>query len=421
MNVTYGALIRRAAQEVALAAGAASAATDRLSAAPAGELAAHREMVHSLDLHFRQLLNPRAQPTGRTPPYPVGFDGLVSALCEQLHDLAGPAEARSVAKRSSHWHAAAAAIGAAGDLLATHAKVGGGGRTPEADDLLASVAARRAAISELADVASVVLSVQLRVETGRAGSHRGPDPLVAQVLAQECSRRDEAPAVPTLDGLGLGRPPIDTSHPLLELGDRLIHLRLRAWCGARAARPAIDDLKVFAALGQAVALHASAVLDGDSPLGAWREVSAILRPWRSSVPANVGVVGHSRRVMELLADVAPCGPAGAAPSVGRDVGQALRGAAHITTAIAGLNAATLTRLPGTRPTARARGLSGDVVTDDPVLVEAKLANHSVEMPDAVYEGLREMYFLASSGATHTTELVAEPRDLGAQVSVPLHL
>jgi len=418
MSVTYGALIRRAAGEVACAAGAETAGSKPADAAAARELAAYRETLRSMDLHFRQLLHPHAQPTGRTPPHPVGFDSLVSALCDQLHKLAGPAEARTAVRQSSHWHAAAVAIGAAGDLLATHASLGGGARTPEADEVLTSVPARRAAIVNLADVASAALSVPVTLcSDGMGPGHRGPDPVVAQVLAQECSRRDRAPATDPLDGLGLGRPPIDTSHPLLELGDRLFRLRLLAWAGTREIWPAIDDLKVFAVLGQAVAVHASAVLGCDAGLDAWREASGILRPWRSSVPAHVGVVAHSRRVIDLLAEVAPCDPGRPAHLSDREVGQALRGATRIARAIAAWNSDTLSRLRDTRPITRARNLSGDFVTDDPGLVAAKLADRSVEMPDAVYDELRDAYLVASSAASPPLAHGAELRKLGGHAVV----
>ena len=49
--------------------------------------------------------------------------------------------------------------------------------------------------------------------------------------------------------------------------------------------------------------------DGGSTLAlrshCWREVAACLQPWRTSERAHPGVIGHTRRVTALLAEIAP--------------------------------------------------------------------------------------------------------------------
>ncbi|MCB2177848.1 MAG: hypothetical protein KQH57_18715 [Actinomycetales bacterium] len=379
---------------------------------------AYRNLVGALDRHTRQLLHPHAQPTSLRPSHPVGIDAVTAAMSLQLRDIAGRQVELEPTARSSHWRAAAVAVGAAGDLLATHAEYGGRARSPDLGPVLGSADTRRAAVVNLADLTCTVLEAGAILEKRLVAAgleperlrQQLPDTLTAQVLARECARA--GPGTNSLEDVHLARPSVDTSHPLLELGDRLVHLRARAWAAAQPGRPSVEDLKVFAALCVAINTHAQAfqaaiardgtptsgtVLDGASGRArSWRAAARTLQPWRSAVSAHAGVVGHSRRVFSLLRDVAPLGADAAASALGaRDVAQALRAATQISASIAEWNAATLEHLPASRPVGRARDLTGPQVTDSPELAAAKLADQTVGMPRTVYDELRDAYATAA--------------------------
>jgi len=420
MSVTYGTLIRRAAQEVAL--GSVTLLSDPPSSPEAGRdlLAGYHDLLRALARHTDQLLAPHLQPGSPLPPSPDRIERTALALADELTHLAG---GRSLTMHPSadenHWRGAGLAVGAAGDLLATHADRSGLPRSPDLLEGLSSRDVRHDALAHLGDLTATVLGSadELTHRLVRAGLFPSkvrsllPDSITAEVLARESSQHRGPGIEIGLDELRTARPAIDRTHPLAELGDRMAHLRRYAWVATQATFPSVDDLKVFAVLGVAVHTHAEAVarrtpnpLGNERPLGdvdgtlmprsrLWRAVATGLQPWQTAERANPAVVGHARRVRALLAEVAPLGDqwtgTGVAPV--REVVQALRAAVQVTDAIGGWNAATLDGLPCARVTMPARALTGDQVTNDPTLAAAKLADRRVDVPASGYRDLRDAY------------------------------
>ena len=434
MSVTYGALIRRATQEVAL--GSAALRTDPPSTPEAGRdlLGGYQDLLRALARHTRQFLEPHLQP-GVPRPVSLGrAERTALALADELAHLAGR---RSLATHwginGNHWRTAALAVGAAGDLLATHADRSGLPRSPDLLEELASSDVRRDSLAHLSELTATVLGSadELTSHAIEAGLFRSnvrrqfPDSITAEVLARESAQSGGPSIEARLDELRTARPVIDRTHPLAELGDRMAHLRCHAWAGTQAALPSVDDLKVFAVLGVAVHTYAEAIARrtsspaGDEPsLGdvngtltsrsqQWRAVAAILQPWRSSELAHPAVVGHARRVRALLADVAPLADQQAAASAvpAREVAQALRAAVQVADEISVWNAVTVDGLPRSHVRMPARALTGDQVTDDPALAAAKLADRRIDVPASGYRDLRDAYSVVAGGASSRTGVV----------------
>ena len=436
MSVTYGALIRRATQEVAL--GSAALRTDPPSTPEAGRdlLFGYQDLLRALARHTRQLLEPHLLPGAPRPLGPDRAERTALALADELAHLAGR---RSLATHwgthANHWRTAALALGAAGDLLATHADRSGLPRSPDLLGELASRDVRRDSLAHLGELTATVLGSadDLTGHAIEAGLFRSnvrrqlPDSITAEVLARESAQHGGPSIEAALDELRTARPAIDRTHPLAELGDRMAHLRRYAWAGTQAGSPSVDDLKVFAVLGLAVHTHAEAIarrvsmMSGDEPLvgdvvGAlvprsreWRAVAAILQPWRTSERAHPAVIGHARRVRALLAGVAPLVDPRAVASVApaREVEQALRAAVQVTDAIGIWNAEAIGGLRRSHATIPARALTGDQVTDDPVLAAAKLTDRRIDVPESGYRDLRDAYS-AVAGRPNSREGILEP-------------
>ena len=420
MSITYGALIRRATQEVAL--GSVALRTDPPNSPEAGRdlLGGYHDLLRALARHTHQLLAPHLQPGSPPPPSPDRAERTALALAGELARLAG--RRSLVTHPSAHanqWRAAAVAVGAAGDLLATHADRSGLPRSPDLLEELSSRDVRHATLAHLGDLTATVLGsaddlTRRVIEAGVFPSRVRrllPDSITAEVLARESAQDGGLAIEAGLDELRTARPAIDRTHPLAELGDRMAHLRRYAWAGTQATFPSVDDLKVFAVLGVAVHTHAEAIARRNStPLGderlrvdvdgtlvprsrLWRAVAAGLQPWQTAERAHPAVVGHARRVVALLAEVAPPGDqrTGADVAPTREVVQALRAAVQVTDAISGWNAVTLDGLPRSHVTMSARALTGDQVTDDFALAAAKLAGGRTDVPTSALRALRDAY------------------------------
>ena len=435
MSVTYGALIGRATHEVALATVALRTEPPDTVAAGRELLAGYHDLLRALARHTHRLLDRHLQP-GAPPAAALDRDERVAlAMAEELSHLVGP---RSLAVErgpaSSHWQAAAIAVGAAGDLLSTHADRAGFARGPDLLADLSSPDSRRAALGQLGDLAAVALSTTDELAHRLVGAgipggrvrERLRDSITAEVLARATAQHAEPDADGGLDDLRAARPWIDTTHPLAELGDRMAHLRRYAWAATQATRPSVDDLKVFAVLGVAVHAHAEAFARRAAPQSSvdgllngleltlvnrsqsWRMVAACLQPWQSSERVNRAVVGHTRRVTALLAAIAPLdGRPADAGLADRHIVQALRAAAEVTDSICGWNAETLPGLRRSRVMMPARALTGDQVTNHQSLAAAKITGQSIEVPNVAYRDLHDAYAAASGRATSRTG-VLEP-------------
>lgn len=429
MSVTHGALIGRATYEIAIAAVTLHTEPPDTVGAARELLAGYHDLLRAVARHTVRLLDRHTQPGG---PSAAPFDRderVALAMAEELDHLAGP---RSLTVEhgpaSSHWRAAALAVGAAGDLVATHADRAGLARSPDLSGDLSSPEARRAALSQLADLAAAALSATDELAHRLVGAgipwgrvrERLRDPIAAEVLACAIARHAGSTSDTRLDDLRTARPWIDTGHPLAELGDRMAHLRRYAWAATQATGPSVDDLKVFAVLGVAVHTHAEAFARSSAsparpasllynlgpaltpPSQSWRAVAARLLPWRTNERANPAVIGHVRRVTALLAEIAPLGggPAEATMLADRHIAQSLRAAAQVTDAISGWNAETLEGLRRHgRATMRAGALTGNQVTNDPSLAAAKLSDLRIAVPPIAYADVLDAYAAASGRAT----------------------
>ena len=436
MSVTYGTLIRRAAQEVAL--GSVTLLSDPPSSPEAGRdlLAGYHDLLRALARHTYQLLAPHLQPGSPLPPSPDRAERTALALADELTHLAGR---RSLSMHPSadenHWRGAGLAVGAAGDLLATHADRSGLPRSPDLLEGLSSRDVRHDALAHLGDLTATVLGsaddlTRQVIESGVFPSEVRrllPDSITAEVLARESAQHGGPGFEAALDEFRTARPAIDRTHPLAELGDRMAHLRRYAWAGTQATFPSVDDLKVFAVLGVAVHKHAEAVarrtptpLGDERPLGdvdgtlvprsrLWRSVAVGLQPLQTAERAHPAVVGHARRVMALLAEVAPIADQRTAAGVATvlETVQALRAAIQVTDAISVWNAATFEGLPRSHVTMPARALTGDQVTNDPTLAAAKLANRRIDVPTGAYRDLRDAY-AAVAGKPDSRTGILEP-------------
>lgn len=330
MSVTYGALIQRATQEVV---GSVALRTDPPSSPEAGRdlLGGYHDLLRALARHTHQLLAHRLQPGSPLPPSPDRAERTALALADELTHLAGR---RSLATHRSahanHWRTAALAVGAAGDLLATHADRSGLPRSPDLLGGLASRDTRHEALAHLGDLTAAVLGsaddlTHRVVEAGVFPSkvrRMLPDSITAEVLARESAQHGGPGIEAVLDELRTARPAIDRTHPLAELGDRMAHLRRYAWAGTQATFPSVDDLKIFAVRGIAVHSHAEAItsrtpmpLGDERPLG---DVDGTLMPrsrrcsmpsatWRSATSSHV-VAGYT-----LACEMAPHPGLGGAP------------------------------------------------------------------------------------------------------------
>ncbi|HZL06571.1 MAG TPA: hypothetical protein VFE45_14360, partial [Coriobacteriia bacterium] len=89
MSVTYGALIRRATQEVAL--GSVTLHADPPNSPEAGRdlLGGYHDLLRALARHTRQLLAPHLQPGSPLPPSPDRVERTALALADELTHLAG--------------------------------------------------------------------------------------------------------------------------------------------------------------------------------------------------------------------------------------------------------------------------------------------------------------------------------------------
>ncbi|MCZ3390037.1 MAG: hypothetical protein LH645_13205 [Actinomycetia bacterium] len=331
------------------------------------------------------------------------------------------------------WSSAAASIRTATDLLSTHRNPRGVRLTPEAA-LLDEPAVRAQGFAGLANIATTVLAAErdLGLRSGQAGvpwrevGRRLPDLEPARIAASDLARdaRSTQGGRDFLGALGVARPEIRSDDPVIELGDRILRLRQTAWQLTLEPHVGSACLTDFAAAAVIVHTHASAYLAkgfcgevADLPThsmarraiqgrAAWSSLHLQTRQLRTASP-GLGVIRTDLlAVRDLCWVVLPLGGS-VRPSANADGERRVRalvnGGIRSFADIAQWNAAVADRLSlAGELYVPARTLSGEQVTEQPVLVEAKLGGRLAPAPGEQVQRLVESYAAASAVAPESS-------------------
>jgi hypothetical protein len=297
--------------------------------------------------------------------------------------------------RLLQWRKAADAVRAASDLLSTYRAPSGKARAPEAE-LLDDVAIRAAGFGELASLAIPVAMAANAL--GRRLEETGMDPdAVDRVVPETKHLREAAFAsrrLARLGGIGgpladleVARPSVRTQDPVIELEDRIARMHRvshqlvnEEWVGVCSmADIAVAGIVVNESAARVMRAAAAAdpeqtpdlskrraVARFEEGAAAWREVHSQLRILRTTTPALPGLRGDAFAVRELCEQLAD-------GEAARAVMDVLVGGARRLSEVAPWNYWALQNqgvkgrllVPG-------RHLTGDQVSDEPLLVRAKL-------------------------------------------------
>lgn len=431
---TYGELVRVAARHANWA--SLGLVTERIAdrATAEASLIAYRETFAAVRVHIERLVGgPRRIEGMRWSDWTSPSDRAALRLVEQLSRIRPPAEPapRIQAQPVGSWYAASRALGAAGDLLASHTNTNGSPRTPDAA-AWSEGAVRAVGYAQLADLTSVLCSADrdLALRCGQAGV---PWRAVARALpALDCvadgahelhqAARQElgfAATTDTLDAITVARPTIRTYDPLLELDDRTARLRLGAWTLANhPQRGSVFDLAEYAAAAVVLHTHLSAYADplGAGPYGrdaleadreGWARVTRLLSRLGSAANLTSGVraevhalANAAQLVLPLVRDesgVHAAGPARDCVPMARDwVGVCQSIATSSRSALAAQADRGMLYL-------HARHLDGDRVTDSPALVSAKIAGRYVPAAEQDVAPVLEAYTAREANAPRRTD------------------
>jgi hypothetical protein len=229
------------------------------------------------------------------------------------------------------WGAAATAVRAAGDLLATHRDAAGGWGNQHAA-LLDDPRVRAIALAEVAAlvVPLVETTEQLGLRSGQAGvpwsqvQQLLPPTGVRIRLAAQVRAAAGAPTDQAMAQIEVARPALRVGEPLVELDDRLGRLHRVAWQLTREPHVGAATLTDFAAA--AVLVHEAAArtlrrLTRSAPDqalvprlrnnvetvnrsgAAWQRVHLTLRSLRTATPGLAAVRGDMMAVRRLLREV----------------------------------------------------------------------------------------------------------------------
>jgi hypothetical protein len=415
-----------------------------------------RDALRALVEHTRVLLDRHRLAGIAASGAPDPRERAAVALGRLIDEAVGtvPPWLKAVARPSaSPWAGAARCVRAASDLVATHADATGIPRTPDLAAVLGDPVARQAALAEVGDLAATLLSgadhLALRaIQAGvawREVRRLVPDLGETRAYARDLAGPGSLPASKNLEDLTVAHAPIRTEEPAAEFADRMLRLRQSAWEHARSAHPSVDDLKTYATLGIAIHAHALA-FHGLPPAAlrteerlphqfasladrgrAWQQVSRTLFTWRSAQPGDPVAAEDLNRISGLLRTFAPLtgDQPELAPGDHRNLGQALAGAAAVTADIGRWNQQTVTRMSRAHQIyVPARTLTGNQVTDDRSLTQAKLADKLGLAPTELLDAAAGLYgptapkkdsaLLGTGGLT----LRAEPLRAGAAAAAP---
>ena len=309
------------------------------------------------------------------------------------------------------WRNATRSLLLANDLLATHRDPKDGEpRTPEAAKL-EDPRFRATGFVDLSDIAVTVLTAQrdLALRSGQSGvswrevARRLPDLEPTWQAARDLGREAAFGALgpgPSTD-LELARPPIRMSDPIVELGDRIRRLRQNAWQFAREQYVGANCLTEFATAAVIVHTHVRDYLTRDTPAGAggestnsvarmssdartaWAEVNQQTRQFRTATPGSAALREDVAAVRDLCQDVWPL--RGSRSDPGSEDRRRLRALANGSVRAFGdigkWNGQVLQHLETSGQLfVVGFALTGDQVSDDPALVEAKLSGALVMAP-----------------------------------------
>ncbi|WP_298458214.1 hypothetical protein [uncultured Cellulomonas sp.] len=350
-------------------------------------------VLSALEAHIWALLTPGRAAGMRSALHPDPVEAAALHLAEAITATIGADRPHPSLLDGPHsaWGRSAKTLRAATDLIAVHHDAAGSPRTPVAH-LLESNAVRDAGLSHVAALALTTASVEdaLALRVGQTGV---PWPTVRAwlpgmqdvALAARGLAQAAGPADPyALPHLGLVATRVRTGDVLVELTDRLLRVRHRAWEQMNSPERSIATLRDLATIGVAVHAHAAVFHAGpDGPAApliargkSWQELSAKLAGMVSPVPRDDVVHDDLTGLARLLPAVAPLGEAGRSlqsDSDARRTGAAFGGAVVLMTEVAEYNARTFAAINRTSTVyVPARTLTGDEITDHPALVQARL-------------------------------------------------
>jgi hypothetical protein len=427
----YADLMGDAAHQVAV--GAASLSRERLSDAATARatVESYWQLLASLHQHAWQLVGGSRR-----------LDGITASARPELPDAAVVRFIDSLAVTTRHppsweatpdgpvvraWASATSSVRTASDLLSTHRGPRGMWVTPEAR-LLDDPRVRADGLAGLGDLAWTVLTTErdLALRCGQASvpwrevGRRLPDLEPARLAAQDLARgaRSGAGGHSVLVELEVARPGIRTGDPFVELGDRVRRLRQTAWQLTHEPHVGMQSLTDYAAAAVIIHTHVGAYLTQgrldhvtDLPVlsmarrayqgrSAWSVAHLEGRQLRTATPGLAVVRKDLLSVRDLCQRLLPLDmttPAQVAPGDRRQVRALANGCIRAFSDIAGWNAAVLENLSRTGQLYVAgHRLTGDQVTDDPPLVEAKIRGSLVPAPVQQVQPLAQAYAAAHS-------------------------
>lgn len=325
------------------------------------------------------------------------------------------------------WRDAADKLGAAADLLDTHLAWQGQGLSEQAP-MVADAYQRRGALAFIAELTNVTVGADAVI--GAACRHcdipwetvnrwfpdRGTTKDLVHRMSELAAKHEQRPG---LRDVAVNIYPVREGDPVQELGDRMLRLRHAAW-GLAGTSPdySVVTLHDLAGLGMTVNLHTAAAhgidLTGRTPVRhrfvatahAFLQLSADLREYVAPGPPDPTIRTDILAACRLLAELAPTdrparGLRVADPQT-RDTLSALHGACDVVGQIARMNAVTFGTLARSDqihiPT---RLLSGEILSDEPEMAEAKLTGvQRVLAPAVRLRQTVELYDAVSNATAH---------------------
>lgn len=414
----YGQLMFKAGQQI-LSAGVALETAAFVDAAAAKQaVVAYRDLLHALGRHGRQLVGSDARLRGiraslNADPRDAAAGQLVQHLAHVGQRDLGTSRRRGVA---ASWRSAAASVRAATDLLATYRDHDGRWLSPEAA-VLDDAAVRAAGFGELGRLSLPVATAanSLGRRLGEVGfAVRDVHELVPETGPLRWAAT-EARRLANLGGFGaplsrleVARPSVRTGNPVLELGDRLARVHRVAWQLAGADRVGACDLADLAIAGIFVNEYAGRMMRQLAAAGSastpdlsvrralarfeqggasWRLVHLHVRQLRTPTPVLPGLRADVVAVRGLLEELV--GESGVPPL---QVQAVVIGGARRFGDVAVWNLQAVENQGRRRQLfVPGRFLTGNQVSDDLALVEAKLKGKLAPALKEHLEPLRAAY------------------------------
>ena len=416
----YGDLMRAAGAQI-LAANLLleEDAIDGEEVAARSAAAAYRDLLHALASHGRQLFGGEHNMWAvRAAINPDERDAVGFRLVDQLAHISQKDLTREpTGELATAWADGARAVRAASDLLATFHEPEGRWRSPGAA-LLEDAAVRAAGFGELASmtipVTLAATGLERRLEVAGLNAELVPDTRNVRHVAYQMRE------LANLGGFGrplstmeVAKPAIRSDDPYRELADRVARLHRVAWQLTNEEFVGLCSLADFAVAG--IVVHEAAAQqirlvagDSDGPAdlgvrralarfedaaGAWRELHVQLARLRTPTPVLDGLRGDVVAVRRLLENVTEAGPTSRAQrTVVSAAGRFGEIAVWNRAAFEDQASKGRVFIPG-------RFLSGNQVSDDPMLVKAKLKGTLAPLQKDQMKTVRSAYERAASAST----------------------